>query len=523
MARKPTEDHLPLFDDLLRPYQRECIIKVRESFRRGNKAVMMVLPTGTGKTRTFCILPRDGARVMIVCAQEELVSQTQQSIRSLRKRVASLEQRINVAELGDEWIVASYQTLCKNDRYKRLLGHIDLLVIDECDDKFSIKFREMATDFINHGARVLGVTATPFRGDKSNLFGFYEDCPYSMELMEAFNQGWLVKPRVFVHRVKSVALNSIAKKGLKDFAPDELDRILTHEQCLHDVANLIKEHSTGHHMVAFTNSVKHSQMLAQVLDRYGMKASCVWGTMNPADRKEQLEKFVDGTHPVIVNCNVLGRGWDCPEVTAIFNARPTKSKARYFQALGRGTRAFGCDLSLPTAEERLAAIAASPKPTWMLHDITNTCRFHQPITAITALLNAPKEFLQKVEDKAGDENKDKSLEELDEDLQEAINEHKEQERLAREEEKKRRAKAIMGVTFESSERDLFDRPDVKSPFRRTYRFIFGKYRGMPLDSPEVPDSYMEWLCSENGRLTDKWRPIYEAELRKRRARKQQSA
>ena len=84
MARTRYEmEHLPLFDDQLRPYQKEAILKIRESFGRGNKAVMLVLPTGMGKTRTFSVLPRDGARVLIIEPQIELVGQTVSAIHSL--------------------------------------------------------------------------------------------------------------------------------------------------------------------------------------------------------------------------------------------------------------------------------------------------------------------------------------------------------------------------------------------------------------------------------------------------------
>jgi len=517
MTRSYLEEHLPLFDDQLRPYQRDGILKIRSSFGSGHKAVMAVLPTGMGKTRLFTILPREGARVLVVCPQIELVNQTVASIRALRRRAAGIEQAWQRADAGEEWVVACYQSLLP-ERFKKFVGNVDLVIIDECDDKFSVAFRSMMQQFIAGGARVLGVTATPFRGDKSSLFGFYEDVPFCMELREALDQHWLVRPNVFVHRVKSVDFSKLSKTRT-DFKPEELDALLTSEQCLHDIASLVDTHHKKSHGVVFCNSVLQSKLLRDLLvTRHGKKVSCVWGTQNAEERQAELSAFKDGTNSLIVNCNVLGRGVDIPEINEIFNARPTKSKSRYLQVLGRGLRSLGGVLSNEmTLEERGAAIAASSKPDWVMHDITNSCRYHEPIVAIDVLLAGPKDIIDKVKEKNQDE--ETSIEELDAALAEAMEEQRELERLAREEEKRRRAGLVVGVTFDSQKRDLFAKADAKSPHVRTYRMLFGKYKGFPLTSPEIPESYLEWVI-EKGRLTPFWHQVYVNELKRRQENKQ---
>jgi len=512
---KYATEHLPLFDDHLRPYQKEFILAIRESFRKGHRRVLGVLPTGMGKTRAFTILPREGARVMVVCPQIELVGQTARTISSLRRRAASIEQAWQKADAGDEWVVACYASLATNNRYRRFVGNLDLVIVDEADEKFSIAFRDMMNEFVEGGARVLGVTATPYRGDKSSLFGFYEDCPYSLELRDALDGGWLVKPKVFVHKVRSVDFSKLTKTKV-DFKPEELDALLTSEQCLHDIAALVNQHHKGQFGVVFCNSVLQAKLLRDLLvTRHGQKVSCVWGTQNPEERAEQIKKFESGENTLVTNCNVLGRGWDCPEVREIFNARPTKSKNRYVQVLGRGTRTVdNCLKNDMNQEERLKAIAESRKPSWVIHDITNTCRFHEPVTAIDILMAGDKTIIDKV--KAGAEDEEKGIEDLDADMAEAIRDHQEAERLAREEEKKRRQGIVVGVTFDSRERNLFDRADAKKPGVRTYRFLFGRWKGYPLNSPDVPDHYIRWAV-ENARLTVFWSQIYRQELERREA------
>jgi type I site-specific restriction endonuclease len=202
----------------------------------------------------------------------------------------------------------------------------------------------------------------------------------------------------------------------------------------------------------------------------------------------------------------------------LINAKPTKSKSAYMQVLGRGTRAL-TDVLKPgmTLEERRAAIAASAKPTWHMHDITSTVKFHEPITAIDILMAGPKDIIQKAKD--NDEgDKGKTIEELDQDIAEAVAEQEAMEKLLREEEKKRRRELVVGVTFDSETRDLFAKADAKTPSVRCYRFLYGRFKGMPLSSPKVPDSYLSW-CIDKGRMTPFWLQVYKQELQRREERK----
>jgi superfamily II DNA or RNA helicase len=248
-------------------------------------------------------------------------------------------------------------------------------------------------------------------------------------------------------------------------------------------------------------------------DRYGLKVSCVWGEQNPEERELEIKKFESGENTLITNCRVLGRGWDCPMVNEIFNAAPTKSKATFLQGLGRGTRALtGVLDGKHTAEERLAAIAASAKPDWIFHDITNTSRFHSPVTAIDMLLAGPKQIIEKIKEENADE--EVTLDELDASLQAELDALKELERLEREAEKERRKKLVVGVTFDSRSRDLFARPDAKSPKVRGYHVPFGRWRGRPLRDPAIPLSWLQWALRD-AKLNAMWTAAFKQEVERR--------
>jgi superfamily II DNA or RNA helicase len=501
---------LPLFDDKLRPYQSEAITDIRKAFRQGNDAVMFCLPTGCGKTRTAVCLPRDGARIMVVCAQDELVKQWVQSIRELRRRAASIEQtRNNWADAGDCWIVATFQTLGSNNgdepRFRRLLGQIDLIIWDECDTHFSKASRDMLNEFIAAGARVLGITATPFRtGKKDSLFGFFETCAYSMDLRDAFDQGWLVKPRIRTHRVKSIRLDHLKASRLADFDPVQLERELMREAPLHDIASLIAQNhdrSNGHAMVRCVRKTQ-ARALTQILwDRHGIKTACVLGSQPDSERQEQLEMFKSGEATVICNVRVLGRGVDIPFINEVYNAAPTKSKAILLQAMGRATRTVddclaGCD----TVEERLAAIAGSSKPSWIFHDLTATTEYHTLTTPIELLVR-DTELVDRIKEKhADDDEVEVTLDDLDEEELEEDRRIKELARLEKEMRRQRMQGLNIRVEYESRDRDLYEQALAKTPKVQCWRFLFGQHRGRPLRDPAATVNYLRWYYSKMTRL-----------------------
>ncbi len=524
---------LPLFDDLLRDYQQTSNLQVRSSFRKGHKAVLMVMPTGCGKTRTTVCLPREGARVLVACGQDELVKQWVASIKHLRRRAAAIEQTVhNWADIDDEWIVGTLQTLTSlgggsEPRYRRLVGHIDLIIWDEVDYLWSAGYRDMMKEFIAGGARVLGVTATPFRSKKKDsLFGFFTECAFSMELREAFDAGWLVKPIVRQHRVKSYKLDSkkLGSKSAADFNPIELENILVREAPLHDIASLIATHhnrQTGHAMVRCVGK-RQAQALRDLLqDRHGISTACVWGTQQPEERQAELKRFKSGEATVITNVRVLGRGVDIPQINEVFLAAPTKSKPSYLQAIGRATRTVDdCLAGCSTVEERLAAIAASSKPTWVLHDLTATSSYHQPITAIDVLARDTALIDRLKEQHDGDEE-EISLEDLDSEELAELERLKELERAEREAERERRRGLVLGVTFESSDRDLFDPANARSPKIQTWRMPFGKFKGRIVRDPLIPLSYLKWMFAE-GNLTPRWLAVIGKEIERRDQIKQEA-
>jgi hypothetical protein len=514
---------LPLFDHLLRPYQKDAIAALRQDWRAGLKKLLLELPTGTGKTRTFVLLPREGARTLVIVPLIELIGQTVRTIRSLRNCEPDIEQADLSAIPETEFVVASWQTLQTNDRYKKFIGKVDLVVVDEAHWGFTIQARDILQQLVDGGARVLGCTATAYRADRVSLLGFYEKISYCYSMRKAIDDGYLCPPRVKVHYVKSINLTRAAKKAAADFNAEELDRILRSEEALHDIAGLIKaNHVPGRQALVFAHSVKQATLLRDLLlDRHSMVASLVHSYQSDEEYRDELKAFMSGEREIIINVGILTTGWDHPPVSEIFIAKPTKALNKYTQMMGRGTRTYDAKIDdCETAEQRKAAIAASKKPYFIVHDITDSSRCHQLCTAIDVLSEQKKDIKLKVRDAL--EEQEASMEEIDAAVAAEIAAEAEAARLEREAERRRRAALVVGVEFGSEDRDPFSSPDRKDPRRQTWRMPFGKYRGQPMDSAVIPDSYFHWALKE-GHLTPMWRRAFEEALNRRESRKNGNA
>lgn len=505
---------LPLFDHRLRPYQKAAQEALRQDWRSGLKRLLLELPTGCGKTMTFVLLPRAGARTLVIVPLIELIGQTVSAIRKLRNCEPDIEQADLSAVPESEFVVASWQTLLRNDRWKKFVGKTDLVVVDEAHWGFTVQAKDVLQGLVDGGARVLGCTATAYRADRVSLLGFYEKISYCYALRKAIDDGFLCPPKVKVHYVKSINLTKAARKAAADFHAEELDRILRSEEALHDIAGLIKSnHVPGRQGLVFAHSVKQATLLRDLLlDRHGIACSLVHSYQSDEEYRDELKAFMSGERELIINVGILTTGWDHPPVSEIFIAKPTKALNKYTQMVGRGTRTLpGVIDGLETPEQRRAAIAASPKPSFVIHDLTDSSRCHQLCSAIDVLSEQSKPLKNKVRDKAEEEM---GLEEIDAAVAAEVAAEQEIARLEREAERKRRAALVVGVEFGVEDRDPFAAGDRTSPRRQAWRMPFGKYKGQPLDSDVIPTSYLEWMLRE-GKLTPMWRQVIEAAVKRR--------
>lgn len=179
----------------LRYYQEEAREAVQAEWEKGNKRTLLVLPTGCGKTIVFSSIIEDrvrqGERVLILAHRGELLEQASDKL----KKVTDLNTAVEKAEQTSldsffRVVVGSVQTLQGEKRLKKFEpDHFDTIIVDEAHHCISDGYQRVLQYFEN--ANVLGVTATPDRGDMRNLGTYFDSLAYEYTLPKAIKAGYL--------------------------------------------------------------------------------------------------------------------------------------------------------------------------------------------------------------------------------------------------------------------------------------------------------------------------------------------
>ena len=320
----------------LRPYQQEAKDAIFDQWASGVNKTLLVLPTGCGKTIVFAKVTEDcvrnGDRVLILAHRGELLEQAADKI----LQTTGLNCAVEKAEqscLGS-WFritVGSVQSLMRETRLARFPEeYFDTIIIDEAHHCISDSYQRVLHHFPE--AKVLGVTATPDRGDMKNLGQVFESLAYEYTLPKAIKEGYL-SPIKAVTIPLRVDLTGVGVQS-GDFKAGDLGTAL--DPYLEQIANEMENYCREKKTVVFLPLVKTSQKFRDILVSHGFRAAEVNGESQ--DRAEVLRDFAAGKYNVLCNSMLLTEGWDCPDVDCVVVLRPTKVRSLYCQMVGRGTR-----------------------------------------------------------------------------------------------------------------------------------------------------------------------------------------
>lgn len=322
----------------LRPYQREARDAVLGEWDRGVGKTLLVLPTGTGKTIVFAKtteeIVRRGGRVLILAHRGELLEQAADKLHTATGLQSAVE-KAEQTSMGTWYrvTVGSVQTLQRPKRMEQFRpDHFSHIIIDEAHHCLSDGYQRVLEHF--SGAKVLGVTATPDRGDMRNLGQYFESLAYEYTLPQAIRDGFLSPIKALTIPLK-LDLSAVGVQS-GDFKAGDLGTAL--DPYLDAIADEMLRYCADRKTVVFLPLVKTSQKFRDILNAKGFRAAEVNG--ESADRAEVLRDFSDGKYNVLCNSMLLTEGWDCPAVDCIIVLRPTKVRSLYCQMVGRGTRLF---------------------------------------------------------------------------------------------------------------------------------------------------------------------------------------
>lgn len=316
----------------LRPYQTDACARVAELWATGRRRILLVSPTGSGKTTVATAVMRaaasQGHRILFLVHRRELVLQARDTL--ARYGIPSGVVLAGATPSPWESIqVASIQTLSR-----RQLPDAQLIVVDEAHHYLeSNAYGRLCSQY--PGACVLGLTATPWRLDGKGIAHLWDEYVLVATPSELRDQGHLVP--VTGHLFRPVDTTGVRVSG-GDFREQDLARVALSREILGDVVGEWVARANRVRTILFACGVEHSKRFVAEFVAAGVPAEHVDGTTPKAERDAIITRVRHGETLVLSNCAVATEGFDLPDLACVVLARPTQSSALYLQMVGRVLR-----------------------------------------------------------------------------------------------------------------------------------------------------------------------------------------
>ncbi|WP_412057310.1 DEAD/DEAH box helicase [Bartonella sp. DGB2] len=328
---------------LLRPRQKELVSKTVEAlYTHGN--TLAVAPTGAGKTIMLSavlgrMFERDICKACVLAHRDELTFQNESKFKRVNPGLSTSIFNANEKSWNGDVAFAMVQTLARENNLNAMPA-FDALVIDEAHHARADSYMRVieAAKQRNSNLKLLGMTATPNRGDKKGLRPIFSNVADQITVKELISSGHLVPPRTFVMNVGVQEELSKVRKTALDYDMGAVADILNTRPINEAVVQHWREKAATRQTVVFCSTVEHARDVTTCFRNAGVAASMIWGDMSEQERSQTLDAYSKGDLQVIVNVAMLTEGWDHPPTSCIVLLRPSSYKSTMIQMIGRGLR-----------------------------------------------------------------------------------------------------------------------------------------------------------------------------------------
>lgn len=321
------------------PHQTKAFAMLADAFRRGLRALILVISTGGGKTNTAAAFIeaaiKKGSKVIFCVPRIELLIQASRKLDEYGIHHGLISPHYK--QTTDHVQVASVQTLVR--RLDKLPWVPTILVLDEGHMSVNPTYRKVISRFPN--AFLLALTATPWRLDSKGLGkqagGHFDGIIEPTSMQELIDGGYLVKPVVYAPSVPNL---TGVRTVMGDYDHNQLEQIMDKKTLVGDTVQHYLRLARGRPAIAFCVSIAHAEHVAEQFRAAGVRAKAVSGNTPTAERLDAVKALGDGRLDVVANCALWIEGLDQPAVSCIILLSPTQSLTRYLQSVGRGMRRY---------------------------------------------------------------------------------------------------------------------------------------------------------------------------------------
>jgi len=319
-------------------------------------------------------------RALFLAPIDEVVFQNAKAVQAENPGIPVGIVKATLNQKNSRIVIASLHTIRKRNRLAMFAPHsFDTVIVDECHLNLDA-FKAVIDHVAAPDALIAGLSATPYRLDGRGLDEVFEELlpDAEMSLIDGIREGWLCEPISLQFSLKGADFSGVHfRKG--DLDQNEVAEFIRRADNWKEAITEQWRTHAGHLKTAmFVPRVEMAKELADHLRAGGIRAAAIDGKTDKGERRKKLADYESGQLQVLVNVACLNTGWDSPTTECLLIGTLTASKSRYLQTLGRGTRLLpGVIDGLETAEERLAAIAASRKPNFLVMDLVGVTKRHK--------------------------------------------------------------------------------------------------------------------------------------------------
>lgn len=366
-----------------RHYQKIAIKRVCEAFEKKARGVLLVMATGSGKTRTAAAIvdlltkANWAKKILFLADRNALVTQAKNAFNQYLPNITAIDLTKEAEDTSSRIVFSTYPTMmnridtAKTEGHRYYgAGHFDVVIIDEAHRSVYQKYRAIFEYF---DALLVGLTATPKADadkDTYGLFGLEPHNPtFAYELKEAVEEKHLVPPKNYPLQLKfprqGIKYDDLSDEEKAEYEQEFLDSYgyvpdsvssgaintwLFNKDTVNKVLAVLMEHGLkvegGDKIgktIIFAKNHDHAEFIRDCFnDRYPQYAGKALRIIDNYERYAQnlLNQFsdVDKDPQIAVSVDMLDTGIDIPEIVNLVFFKPVRSKAKFWQMIGRGTR-----------------------------------------------------------------------------------------------------------------------------------------------------------------------------------------
>ena len=318
----------------LRDYQKQCKSELYVAFKEGWKRILVCVPTGGGKSTIFSSFVKDCLRwekkVLFMVHSKELVNQFSDRLKDQFGIYSSTIMAGVKPDYTSPAQVASVQSLVRRE----IPFTPDVIIVDECHRSKAKTYTKIIERFPD--ARIVGLTATPFRGDGKGLSDVYDKIIHPIKIKQLIELGHLVGTKVYAPQ-ESVDMTGVdTVRG--DYDKKEMANRFGDSGITMGVVENYQKYCSGKKAIVFNVNVELSKEMCEKFKDAGIKAAHLDGATKDKERERVVKAFSKGEYDVLCNVMLFTEGFDVPDTEVVILNRATKSLGVFVQMVGRGLR-----------------------------------------------------------------------------------------------------------------------------------------------------------------------------------------